>query len=263
MSVITSPHNPKIKYVLGLREKRERKKTGLLLVEGYAELSLALNTGARAVEVFFCPALFAHRDQEKLLRGLGSSHLIEVDERIFRKIAYRENPDGWLATLPNPQKSLAELRLSANPFILIVESVEKPGNLGAILRTADAAGVEAVIACDPLTDWGNPNIIRASKGCLFTVQVAEAPSSETLAWLRERGIQIITAQPDAATPYTSADFTCPTALVMGAEHAGVGRQWLAAAQAAVSIPMFGRVNSLNVSAAAALLMYEGVRQRRR
>lgn len=262
MTIITSPQNPKVKYVIGLRGRRERLQSGLVLVEGHDELSLVLASGIAPTELFFCPAMFRDPTERDLLNRLSQTRLIEVDERVFQKIAYRENPDGWLATVPLPQKSLDELTLSPAPFIVIAEGVEKPGNLGAMLRTADAAGVDAVIASDPLTDWGNPNVVRASKGTLFTVQVAEGRHAEIVDWLNGRGIQSVVATPDAKLPFTEADFTKPIAIVMGTEHEGISEAWLRAADIAVSIPMFGKVNSLNVSAAAALMMYEVVRQRR-
>jgi TrmH family RNA methyltransferase len=262
MPVITSPQNPKVKYVRRLREKRERLQAGLLLVDGYDELILALTSGTELREIFYCPALFRDKDQVKLLDQMARAACFEVDESVFHKISYRDNPDGWLATFPLPQKHLTDLVLSANPFFVVAEAVEKPGNLGAMLRTADAAGVDALISCDPLTDWGNPNIVRASKGTLFTVQVAEASSLETIAWLHEHRIRIVVATPDASTVYSQMDFTVPVALIVGTEHAGISEIWRQAADIAIQIPMFGKVNSLNVATSSALLIYEVVRQRR-
>lgn len=261
MTLLTSLQNPKVKYALALREKRERHKHGLLLVDGYDELNLALSSGMQPTEVFFCPALFRQASQRNLLRQLREAKLFEVDERVFHKISYRDNPDGWLATVPSPQKSLDELSLSQSPFFLIAEAVEKPGNLGAMLRTADAVGIDALISCDPLTDWGNPNIVRASKGTLFTVPVAEASSADTIEWLNQHNIQIIVATPDVPVAYTEADLSVPLAIVVGTEHAGISPLWLKAASLSVHIPMFGKVNSLNVATSAALMMYEVSRQR--
>lgn len=262
MSIITSLQNPKVKYAISLREKRERRKTGLLLVDGYDELMVALASGAQPVELFFCPPMFRNAKQAALLAQLDKAKLFEVDARVFQKISYRDNPDGWLATIPSPEKALTALTLSEIPFIVIAESVEKPGNLGAMLRTADAVGIDALISCDPLTDWGNPNIVRASKGSLFTVQVADSSNQAAIQWLREKQIQIVVATPDAPKSYTEVDLTLPVAIVMGTEHAGLTSTWLQAADSAVSIPMFGKVNSLNVATATALMMYEGLRQRR-
>lgn len=261
-TLITSLQNPKVKMLVRLREKKERQAAGLMLVEGYEEISLAMNTGLKPQELYYCPDLIKAAYQKSLLKRIDQAHLVEVNDAVFAKIAYRENPDGWLATLPLPQIPLENLPLSQNPFVVIAETVEKPGNLGAMLRTADAAGVDAVIACDPLTDWGNPNIVRASKGTLFTVPVAEARNQAVLDWLRQHQIKIVVGTPDADQTYTQADFTQPVALMVGAEHQGVSEFWLQSADMKVSIPMVGRVNSLNVSASAALLMYEVVRQRR-
>src|SRR5262249_39936737 len=154
----------KVKYLVTLRERRKRKQEGVFLVEGYEELSLAVESGAQPTELYYCPVLFHDEHQAKLIERLRQSGVLitEVSEPVFRKIAYRDNPDGWLATFPPVQKSLAALRLGPKPFLVVTESVEKPGNLGAILRTADAAGVDALISCDPTTDWSNPNVVRAS-----------------------------------------------------------------------------------------------------
>jgi RNA methyltransferase, TrmH family len=259
--LITSLQNPKVKAIVGLREKRERLKTGLVAVEGYDELSVAAQN-SKPIELYFCPAMFqpAQKGLVEKLRRQGAA-LIEVSDKVFEKMAYRDNPDGWLATFATPQKPLDRLQLSDNPFIVVGESVEKPGNLGAILRTADAANVDAVISCDPLTDWGNPNIVRASKGTVFTVQVSEAKSKETIAWLRERGIKIIVATPQATMQHTAVDLTGPVAITVGTERTGLSQLWFDSADESVVIPMYGKVNSLNVSTSTAILLYEVVRQR--
>ncbi len=261
--LITSPHNPRIKQVIALRDRKDRERTGLMRVEGYEELMLAVESGAQPRALFFCPAMFRSPDQAQLLARIaaGGAEVIEVSERVFAKIAYRDNPDGWLATVPLIDSRLESLRLSANPLLLIAESVEKPGNLGAMLRTADAAGVDGLIAAAPITDWGNPNIVRSSKGALFSVPVAAAPNNSVLHWLREHGIAIVAAVPEATTRYTDADLRGPVAIVVGEEKHGLSQPWLDAADIQVQIPMRGRVNSLNVATAAALLIYEVVRQR--
>ncbi|MBI3972078.1 MAG: RNA methyltransferase, partial [Chloroflexi bacterium] len=210
-----------------------------------------------------CAALVRHDAQYELMartRAAGAS-LIEMDERAFRKAAYRDNPDGWLGTFRMPRRRLDEVRLGATPFLVVAEAVEKPGNLGALLRTADAAGVDAVISCEPHTDWGNPNVVRASKGTLFTVPTAEAETQPAIAWLRRHGTKIVVATPDARAVYSDEDLRGPVAIVVGTERHGVSRVWLDAADVAVAIPMYGRVNSLNVATAAALVIYEVVRQR--
>ncbi len=261
--IITSTHNPKVKAAAALRERRARDAARLALVEGYEELTLALASGAQPAELFFCPPLFRAEGQAALLEQAQQrgATCYEVSERVFAKLAYRENPDGWLGTFVFPQRTLADLSLSAAPFLIICEGVEKPGNLGAILRTADAANADAVIACDPRTDWANPNVIRASKGALFAVQVAAATSSETFAWLRQHNIRVVVATPAAQTAYSAPNYRVGVALALGTEKEGLSSLWLENADHAVAIPMFGKVNSLNVSAAAALLIYEVVRQR--
>jgi TrmH family RNA methyltransferase len=261
MAVITSLQNPKVKYLLGLRERRQRDQVGLFPVEGFEELSLAIESGFKPVELFYCPAFFHQREEARLLERLRGAALIEVDQRVFEKIAYRENPDGWLATFPLPQRPLDEVPLSANPFVVIGESLEKPGNLGAILRTADAAGVDAMISCEPHTDWGNPNVVRASRGALFSVKVAEASNRDTIAWLRRKHTRIVVGLSQYSKRYTQADLTGPVAIIVGTEKHGLSEVWTEAADERVWIPMVGRVNSLNVATAAALLLYEVVRQR--
>ncbi len=263
MALITSLQNPKVKYIVTLRERRIRNREGLFLVEGFEELSLALASGAKILELYYCPAFFRDSAQSALVEQvrLAGSQIVEVSDRVFEKISYRDNPDGLLATLPLPHRALNEVQLSNNPFLVIGEAVEKPGNLGAILRTADAAGVDAVISCDPLTDWGNPNVVRASKGALFSVQVAEASTADTLAWLHAHNIRVIAATPQAAIRYDKADLTGPVAIAVGTEKFGLSQSWLERADEAVAIPMFGKVNSLNVATATALLIYEVVRQR--
>jgi TrmH family RNA methyltransferase len=261
--LITSLQNPRVKQVVALRDRRDRKRSGLMRVEGFEELSLALASGAVPGDLYFCPALFRDARQRILLdraKAAGST-LIEVSEPVFRKMAYREGPDGWLATVPEIERALADLNLGADPFLVVAEAVEKPGNLGAILRTADAAGVDAVIAAAPVTDWGNPNIVRASKGAVFSVQVAEASNAEALEWLREHGIRVVAATPQATLRHDQADLAGPLAIAVGSEKYGLSERWLQAADIAVRIPMTGRVNSLNVATSAAILIYEAVRQR--
>ena len=261
-TLISSPQNPRIKHLVALRDRRQREIDGQMLVEGYAELLLALEV-SRPAELFYCPDIIRHPSQLMLLdqaRQAGAE-LVEVNERVFEKIAYRENPDGWLAVFPLVHRSLSDLSLGPNPLIVVVEAIEKPGNLGAILRTADAAGVNALISCDPVTDLGNPNVVRASKGAIFSVPVAEAGTTETLAWLRERGIRTVAATPQATLSYTDVDMRGPVAIAVGAEKPGLSRAWLEGADLSVLIPMVGRVNSLNVSIASALMIFEAIKQR--
>jgi len=259
---ITSTRNPRIREVLALRRRPERERTGLMLVEGHDELAVALASGARPAALYHCPSLTGTSGRDRLLEraAAAGAEVVEVGERVFERIAYRQAPDGWLAVLPAVPTGLARLRVPDDGVVLVCESVEKPGNLGAMLRTADAAGLDAVIACPAATDWGNPNVVRASKGALFTVPVAEAGHDELVAWLRERGLAIVTARPDAGRAFTEHEFRGGVALVVGAERDGLSEGWSRAADAEVSIPMFGAVNSLNVAASAAVLVYEVLRQ---
>jgi TrmH family RNA methyltransferase len=230
-----------------------------MLIEGSEELALALAAGVQPRTVLVCPELQRHSPLS--LQLPPEAELIEVTRPVFEKLAYRENPDGWLAVAPAPRRTLADLSLRQPPLVLVAEAVEKPGNLGAMLRTADAAGVDALIVCDPATDLANPNVVRASRGALFTVPVAQAGSTETLKWLKGLKVGIVAATPQARMAYTDADLSGPVAIVVGAEDAGLSAEWLAAADLQVRIPMAGKVNSLNVATAAALLVYEAVRQR--
>jgi RNA methyltransferase, TrmH family len=261
--ILTSPQNPRVKQVIALRERKERKRTGQLVIEGRDEIALALTSGVQPQTVFFCPALFGQSDPSPLqdqLRGT-SAEKIEVDERVFQKMAYRENPDGWLAVAALPYLTLDELQLKSPAFLVVVEAVEKPGNLGAILRSADAAGVDGLILCDPTVDIGNPNVIRASRGTAFSVKVAEATSAQTLAWLQQKNISVVASTPEASQPFTQLNLRVPLAVAVGTEDKGLSDLWRQGATLTASIPMLGQVNSLNVAQAATLFLFEVVRQR--
>jgi TrmH family RNA methyltransferase len=263
--IITSSQNPRVKHVIALRERKQRKRDGLMLVEGHDELLLSLECGVKPQTLFFCPALFGEVDSAGLLarvRATGAE-TIETDQRVFEKMAYRENPDGWLAVVPIPRHALDDLRLGPTPLLIVVEAVEKPGNLGAILRSADAAGADGLILCDPLVDIGNPNVIRSSRGTVFSVPVADATSEESLAWLRAHNIAVIAATPEARVLYTEVDLRGPVAITVGAEREGLSDVWRQNADVKARIPMSGRVNSLNVASATTLFLFEVVRQRSR
>lgn len=259
---ITSPFNPRIKHLVALRRRRVRDEAGVALVEGNQELHLALRAGVRPQALYYCPELARDEDRwaADRARELGAQ-VVRVSRPVFEKIAYRESPDGWLAVVPAPGTTLAELKLDDQPMVLICERVEKPGNLGAILRTADAAGVTAVIATDPVTDWGNANLVRASKGTVFSVNVATATSDELKKWLRENRLPLVAATPASDVMLTDVDLSGPVAIAVGSESSGLTGQWLADADIKVRIPMFGQADSLNVSTSAAILVYEAVRQR--
>ncbi|MBN1268121.1 MAG: RNA methyltransferase [Kiritimatiellae bacterium] len=262
--IITSLQNPRIKEVVKLRRRPHRDEADLLLIEGYRELKRALDNRWNPRVLFFCPALFQGSNERTLIARCGEAgaELLECSEPVFRKIAYRDRPEGLLALAPQIRLGLTDLRLDPSPLILVAETIEKPGNLGTMLRSADAAGVDAVIVCDRCTDINNPNVVRASIGTLFALPVAEASSADALQWLRERGIQVVAATPSAATDYTAADLTRATAIVVGSEQYGLKSAWMDQADVKVRIPMLGQCDSLNVAAAATILLYEAVRQRR-
>ncbi len=253
---ITSLQNPTVKHVVKLREdKRQRQRDDLMLVEGWDELTLALDSGLRPQTILSAPEIVS-----KTI-SLPQTESLTVSRAVFEKMSYRENPDGWLGIFPIPKISLEQIKLPANPLVVIAESIEKPGNLGAILRTADAARVDAVIVCDPRLDVWNPNVVRASRGAVFTVPTVEVENSKALAWIRSNRMRIVAATPSAEALYTDVDMKGPVAVVLGTEDAGLTDFWLSNAEVKVKIPMFGKVNSLNVSTAAALIIYESLRQR--
>lgn len=264
--IITSPANARLKSLVALRRRRVREEAGLTLIEGYDELSLALDAGVVPRTVYHCPELMLDPDvqQDVVLRveAMGSDTQ-QLGRAAFEKVAYREGPDGFLAVVDSVVRTCADLRVGHAPIALICQGVEKPGNLGAMLRTADAAGVAAVVAADPVTDWGNPNLVRASKGTVFSVPVASDTTAETLRWLSDNGIELAATTPDTDLDYTDVDYTGPIAIAVGAEKYGLTDEFLAAAAYRIRIPMAGRANSLNVATSAAIVIYEAVRQRRR
>ena len=298
---ITSAQNPKIRNLLLLQEKsRARREQGLFVVEGRRELEHCLEAGYSIRTLFVCPALagaetlpevFARIESRSNAVGpalagavtlpgafarIGSRSdaegrvtapacagpsIIEIPETLYRKVAYRESTEGILAEVEYRERTLEELSLPENPLIVVLESVEKPGNLGAVLRSADAAGADAVLVCDPLTDLYNPNLIRASLGGVFTVPTVCTTTEQAIAWLKARGIRILTAQLQDSSLYYDVDMTVGTALVMGTESTGLTPRWREAADRHIRIPMLGRLDSLNVSVSTAILLFEAVRQR--
>ena len=258
---LTSTRNPRVKQLLALRRRRTRDELGVTLIDGYDELALALDAGVRPETVYYCPA-YGTGDALPDRLAAAATEVVPVSREVFAKISYRENPDGWLAVVPSPATPLDALSLPPRPLVLVCEAVEKPGNLGAMLRTADAAGVAAVVAAGPVADWGNPNVVRASKGTVFAIPVASAGATEVVEWLRARQIVLVATSPDATATLDQIDLTGPVAIAVGAESTGLSAELIAAADHAVRIPMLGRVNSLNVSTAAAIGLYEAVRQRR-
>ena len=268
---ISSAQNPKIKLLLELQEKsRTRRKEGLFVVEGRRELLHCIESGYVPHAVFFCPEIIGNDDRIEIEKAIEKQNAagdtkmpmaIEIPQQLYDKVAYRGGTEGIIAELWCKEHRLDSLNVKENPVVVVLESVEKPGNLGAILRSADASGVDAVIVCDPLTDLYNPNLIRSSIGAIFTVPVAAASSEDTIQWLKNRSIKIYTAQLQDSEWYYDTDMTSGTAIVMGTEATGLTEAWRKAADAHIKIPMLGRLDSLNVSVSAAILMYEAVRQR--
>ncbi|MGB8982568.1 MAG: RNA methyltransferase [Anaerolineales bacterium] len=253
---ITSLQNPRVKQLVKLRDdKRQRRADGLMLVEGYDEIQLALAAGHKPQTILSAPELVSRE-----IRAVDAESLT-VSRGVFEKIAYRENPDGWLAVFPIPHTALEDLQLGEAPLLIVAESIEKPGNLGAILRTADAAHVDALLVCDPRVDVWNPNVVRASRGALFSVPVLEIDNASALKLLKARKIRLLAATPSAEMPYSGINMRDPLAIAVGTEDAGLTDFWLSNADVRVRIPMLGRINSLNVSVSTALLVYEALRQR--
>ena len=254
---ITSTQNPKIKSLVALQQKASaRREQGLFVVEGRREMEHCINAGFHIRQLFHCQEMCS------LPHSIPDTcDIYDVSPTVYEKIAYRGSTEGIIATVEARQNKLQDLALGENPLIIVLESVEKPGNLGAILRSADAAGVDAVVVCDPLTDLYNPNLIRSSIGAVFTVPCVACSSDECIAYLKSRSIQILTAQLQDSSLYYATDMTRPTAIIMGTEATGLTDKWRAAADAHIRIPMLGRLDSLNVSVSAAILMFEAVRQR--
>ena len=266
---ITSAQNPKVKELLALQEKsKERRKKGLFVVEGRRELLHCIEAEFEPHTLFICRDILSDKDFDKILGAIeenfcdSSYPIVEISQQLYDKVAYRGGTEGIIAEMHCKELSLEGLKMKENPLLVILESVEKPGNLGAVLRSADASGVDAVIVCDPLTDMYNPNLIRSSIGAIFTVPVATASSEDTIAWLKSKGIKIYTAQLQDSEWYYDTDMKGGTAIVMGTEATGLTNIWRKAADAHIKIPMLGRLDSLNVSVSAAILMYEAVRQRK-
>jgi RNA methyltransferase, TrmH family len=258
---IDSADNPKIKNILKLQKPRERRKQGVVLIEGYKEILAALKAGLTLVEIFYCatyggenPSFFGIDKDKKLIAN--------VAKKVFEAITYREEPDGYIAIFLAKNLSLADIKLGSAPLVLILEGAEKPGNFGAILRTADAAGADAIIVNDPQLDIYHPNAIRASIGAAFNKQIAIATREETIAWLAANSITAYATSKRGTKSYTDFDFTRGTAFVLGAEHSGLSDFWKESADEFIAIPMTGIVDSLNLSASAAILLFEAVRQRK-
>ena len=267
---LTSVQNPHIKNVVRFNSRRRREAARLAIVEGQREVDRALKAGVVPQEAYFCPELLAGAAAKKTsaklqrLAQAGETKLFEVTLPVFEKMAYRGSSGGFLLVIPYLEHSLEELARLESPFLVVLDGAEKPGNVGAILRTADAAGVDGLLLTADTnsgTDIHNPNTIRASLGAVFTVPVYAQGTTETITWLRKNGIEIVAATPEAEELFTDVSMTGPIAVVLGSEAFGLSDSWLEAAGQQVRIPMFGEVDSLNLSVSTALLLYEVVRQR--
>lgn len=259
MKQISSVQNPFIKSLVLLQEKaKNRKQTGTFLIEGQREITLALKGGYIIETVLFYPEICTESEATKIAPNTA---LIEINKEVFQKLAYRDTTEGILAVAKTKSMQLNDLKLSKNPLILIAEAPEKPGNIGALLRTADAANLDAVIIANPKSDLYNPNIVRSSVGCLFTNQIASGTTEEIIAFLKEQDINFYCATLQNSTSYHTQNYTTPTALVVGTEATGLTQEWRDAATQNIIIPMQGEIDSMNVSVAAAILIFEAKRQR--
>lgn len=260
---IASPGNPRIKAAAGLRDRRDRVASGLAIIDGVREVRRALDAGIDVVEAFICEPLLAGAEARSVLDTLAARGIdaTSVSTTAFAKLAFGDRADGIVAIYRPRAVSLGDLALPESPLVVVLEAVEKPGNLGAVLRSADGAGADALVVADPTTDLTNPNVIRASAGTIFAVPTASATSEATIDWLRDRGIRILAAKVDGAVPYTSVDLTGPVAVILGTESDGLTDAWATSDVTAIALPMLGVADSLNVSVTAAILLYEARRQR--
>lgn len=261
--VLTSPANPRLRAVAALRDRHERARRRQTLVDGAREVRRAIEAGAHVVEVYLSTEHRADEEGRATLDAVLAAGLpiVHCGPRAFERIAYGDRPDGILAVVETPSTTLADLELPADPLVVVLDSVEKPGNLGAIARSADAAGVDAILVVDAAADPFHPNAIRASVATVFAVPIAVAPAEGARAWLRERGIRIVAASSGAGRRYSEVDLRGPLAIVLGSEAHGLGPAWGGPDVELVHIPMRGLADSLNVAAAAAVLLFEARRQR--
>ncbi|MBQ0049846.1 MAG: RNA methyltransferase [Bacteroidales bacterium] len=270
--MLTSTQNPKIKWLQTLQQKSsQRRKEGLFVVEGQRELMHCKSAGMQIDTLFYCRSIMMSGNTETLHRSNSDvdaewllnncRECIEVAPQLYERLAYRGGTEGIIGVVKEQRLTLSDLRLTEKPLLVVLESVEKPGNLGAVLRSADASGADAIIVCDPRTDLYNPNLIRSSLGSIFSVPCVACESAECIAFLKERDIRILTAQLQDSELYYDSDMTSSTAIVMGTEATGLTPQWREAADAHIRIPMLGQLDSLNVSVSAAILLFEAVRQR--
>ena len=260
---ITSFQNNSVKHAVKLRERRDREKEQLTLLEGYRELTRGQEYGMEIIECFFAPEQFLGENEFQLLHSLAESgvKVMQVTPQILTKLAYRDRPEGLIAIARMKRHTLADMPVVPNGLYLVAEAIEKPGNLGSMLRSADAAGADALIVCEKKTDLYNPNVIRASTGAIFSVPVGVCDNEAAMKYLRDRNIKILAATPHTDFKYTDVDLTQGVAIVVGAEQTGLTDFWMEQADLKVNIPMLGKIDSLNVASAATILLYEAARQR--
>lgn len=261
-NIITSAQNPKIKEVVSLRERKNRKEKNLTIVEGACEVLHAIEAKAQIQSIFICPDTIEPSTRIEVEKKINKDKVsaYELSKDVFEKISFGSRNEGILALAQIRKLQFEEIKVKAKSIFLVIEGIEKPGNLGAILRTADAGGVDGVIVSSDKIDIQNPNVIRASLGAFFTVKVYESTSAEAIKFLKENKVKIASASPDAKTFHTEADLKAPLAFVLGSEHAGLTKDWIENSDLNVKIPMFGKVDSLNISTSAAILIFEAVRQ---
>jgi RNA methyltransferase, TrmH family len=266
--LLTSTQNPKVKQLMDLRDRKERDATGSFIIEGYRELLRALDAGWKMESLFYCPELYLGSNEGDILKKAESqgARLFRCSETVLRKLSYRDRPDGLVAIAPQRHLTLDDLaeilKTKKNPFLVVAEAIEKPGNLGTILRSSDGVAIDALIVCDRCTDIYNPNVVRASVGTLFTVPVIETSSRAALDWLKKHSIAVLAATPAAESEFTATDMSGPLAIAVGTEQLGLSEVWMSEADLRVKIPMCGVADSLNVAMATTLLLYEALRQRR-
>lgn len=259
--LITSRQNPKVKHLVRLQKSHTRSQEQLFVIEGLKEIEKAVTAGYSFESIFFCSKIISPSELLKLIPHQNEASTFEVSMDVYKKMAYRENSGGVVVISKMKEHRIGGLRVRETPLYLVVEGVEKPGNLGAIYRTADAAGVDAVIICDPKTDIYNPNTVRASLGCVFTVHTVVTDSLSAMSWLKKHNIQVLCTYLQAAIPYHTADFKLSTAIVMGTEATGISDEWIQASDANIIIPMRGSADSMNVSVSTAIVVFEAMRQR--
>jgi TrmH family RNA methyltransferase len=266
--LLSSLQNPRIKEAIHLRDRHERNRSDQFLIEGYRELLRAVDAGWTIDRLFICPEFFLGSNENNLIQriALKGSQVLTCTEKVFQKLSYRDRPDGLLAIAPQRHPTLQDLseklKKKDPPFFIVAEAIEKPGNLGTILRSSDAVGLDALIVCDRCTDIYNPNVVRASVGTLFTVPTVESEGHETLKWLKDHQIAILAATPSATREFTEVDMSGPLAIAVGTEQLGLSEKWMENADIQVRIPMHGVADSLNVAMATTLLLYEALRQRK-